>query len=36
MFYKVVEGMQPAIAPEDYLKEIRNKKKEESQTIRRI
>jgi hypothetical protein len=27
MFYKVVEGLVPAIAPEDYLKEIRNKRK---------
>jgi hypothetical protein len=27
MFYKVVEGLVPAIASEDYLKEIRNKRK---------
>ena len=27
MFYIVVEGLVPAIAPEDYLKEIRNKRK---------
>jgi hypothetical protein len=27
MFYKVVEGLVPAIAPEDYLKEIRNTRK---------
>ena len=31
MFYKVVEGLVPAIASEDYLKEITNKRK--SQTI---
>jgi antibiotic biosynthesis monooxygenase (ABM) superfamily enzyme len=27
MFYKVVEGLVPAIASEDYLKETRNKRK---------
>ena len=27
MFYKVVEGLVPAIAPEDYLKEIRTTRK---------
>jgi hypothetical protein len=27
MFYKVVEGLMPAIASEDYLKETRNKRK---------
>ena len=27
MFYRVVEGLVPAIASEDYLKEIRNKRK---------